>query len=151
VTLLPPGTAGRTSSQVIYDTYRKDGVGPAIQQFIALTELGAPGSGSELRPELQEAMAQRMARMQQNVEFFLAHSMLPVTTYVPDVAALRSASSRVVIGVGETSGGQLAHDTALALADRLGTTAVTFPGDHSGFFMLPDLFARKLDEVLQTG
>jgi pimeloyl-ACP methyl ester carboxylesterase len=151
VTLLPPGTAGRTSSQVIYDTYRSDGIGPAIQQFMALTGLGVPGPGSELAPELQEAMAQRMARMQQNVEFFLAHSMLPVTTYVPDVAALRSGSSRVVVGVGETSGGQLAHDTALALADRLGTTAATFPGDHSGFFMLPDLFARKLDEVLQTG
>jgi pimeloyl-ACP methyl ester carboxylesterase len=150
VNLLPPGTASRTSSQVIFDTYRKVGIGPAIQQFIALTGLGAQGPENGLSPELQEAMAQRMARMQQNVEFFLAHYLLPVTTYVPDVAALCASSSRVVVGIGETSSGQLAHDTALALADRLESTAVTFPGDHSGFFFFPDLFAQKLDEVLRA-
>ncbi len=151
VTLLPPDTAGRSSSQVIYDTYQDGGIGPAIQQFMALTGLGAPGPESELAPELQAAMAQRMARMQQNVEFFLAHSMLPVTTYVPDEAALRAASSRVVVGVGKTSGGQLAHEAALALAERLGATAVTFPGDHSGFFVYPEPFVHKLDEVLWAG
>jgi hypothetical protein len=56
----------------------------------------------------------------------------------------------VLVGVGETSNGQLAHNTALALADRLGAAAVPFPGDHSGFFMHPDLFAQKLDEVLRA-
>jgi hypothetical protein len=97
---------------------------------------------------LGEAMAQRIASMQQNVEFFLAHYMLPVTAYVPDVAALQAASSRVVVGIGEASGGQLANETALALADRLGTPAVVFPGDHSGFFTHPTAFAQKLREVL---
>jgi pimeloyl-ACP methyl ester carboxylesterase len=151
VTLLPPGTAGRASSQMIYDTYQEGGVEPAIQQFMVLTGLGAPGPRAALAPELQEAMAHRMARMQKNVEFFLARYMLPVTTYVPDDATLRAASSRVVVGVGETSRGELAHDTALALADHLGTTAVTFPGDHSGFLTHPELFAQRLDEVLRAG
>jgi hypothetical protein len=53
--------------------------------------------------------------------------------------------------VGETSAGELAHGTALALTDRLGKTTVTFPGDHSGFFMHPDLFAQNLHEVLRDG
>lgn len=150
VTLLPPGTAGRTSSQAIYDVYRKDGVWPAIQKFIELSGLGATGAGSDLPPEMQEANEQRMGRMQQNVEYFLARYMLPVTTYAPDLARLRAAASPVVVGVGANWSGQLAHETALALADRLGTTAVTFPGDHSGFFAHPDAFARKLDEVFRA-
>jgi hypothetical protein len=55
-----------------------------------------------------------------------------------------------VVGIGEDSGGQLAHDTALALADRLGTEPLTFPGDHSGYVTQPDAFAAKLHEVLQA-
>jgi hypothetical protein len=91
-----------------------------------------------------------MARMQQNVEFFLARYLLPVTTYVPDLARLRAVTPPVVVGIGEDLSGQLAHETALALADRLGTTAVTFPGDHSGYFAQPDAFARKLDGVFRA-
>jgi pimeloyl-ACP methyl ester carboxylesterase len=154
VALLPSDDQRRTGPQQIYDTYRQHGVGPAIQGFLALTgfgggqEPGEPEPAGELGPDLGEAMAQRIASMQQNVEFFLAHYMLPVTAYVPDVAALQAASSRVVVGIGEASGGQLANETALALADRLGTPAVVFPGDHSGFFTHPTAFAQKLREVL---
>ena len=88
--------------------------------------------------------------MQQNVEFFLAHYLLPITDYVPDAAALRAASSRVAVGIGENASGQLAHETALALADRLGTRPVTFPGGHGGFFAHPREFAAKLDEVFRA-
>jgi hypothetical protein len=36
----------------------------------------------------------------------------------------------MVVGIGEASGGQLAHRAADALAERLGSPPVTFPGDH---------------------
>jgi pimeloyl-ACP methyl ester carboxylesterase len=116
-----------------------------MQVFLALTGLGAESRPqSQPSPEMQEALA----RMQRNVEFFLAHYMLPIATYVPDTATLQAASSRVVVAVGEASRGQLAHDTALALAERLETKAVTFPGGHSGFLSHPAAFAQKLHEVL---
>jgi pimeloyl-ACP methyl ester carboxylesterase len=155
VALLPSVDQRRTGPRRIYDTYRQHGVGPAIQEFLALTSFGGQESGEPeppgaSDPGMGEAMAQRMARMQQNVEFFLAHYMLPVTDYVPDIAALQAASSRVVVGIGDASAGQLANDTALALAARLGTPAVTFPGGHSGFFTHPTAFARKLREVLDV-
>jgi hypothetical protein len=140
---------GRTSPLAICDVYRSDGVWPAIQKFVALTGLGEPEREHAMFPEVEEANARRMARMQQNVEFFLARYLLPVTTYVPDVAALR-ASSRVIVGVGEDSAGQLAHKTALAMADRLETAAVTFPGDHSGFFTHPESFAERLADVFRA-
>jgi pimeloyl-ACP methyl ester carboxylesterase len=151
VTLLPEGDPRRTSGQEIYDTYREAGASAAIQTFIAVTGLGGSGAQHEPSLGLREAMSQRLARMQQNVEFFLSRYLLPITGYVPDTAALREGSRRVVVGVGETSEGQLAHDTALALADRLGTEATVFPGDHSGYFTEPTAFARKLDEVLRSG
>jgi hypothetical protein len=94
-------------------------------------------------------MARQMARMKQNVAFFLAHYMLPITGYAPDVETLRAASPRIVVGIGEDSGGQLAHDTALALATRLGTEPVTFPGDHAGYVGRPEAFAQKLDAVFR--
>jgi hypothetical protein len=42
----------------------------------------------------------------------------------------------------------MAHRSAVALAERLGTPAVTFPGDHGGFGGRPHEFATKLHEVL---
>jgi hypothetical protein len=55
-----------------------------------------------------------------------------------------------VVGVGEASGGQLAHDTALAVAERLGSSPATFPGGHAGFATHPDAFAERLHDVLQA-
>jgi clorobiocin biosynthesis protein CloN7 len=43
---------------------------------------------------------------------------------------------------------QQCHRTAVALADRLGTTVVDFPGDHGGFVALPEQCGRVLEQVL---
>lgn len=67
-----------------------------------------------------------------NLDFFLTHGVKPISLYVPDVASLRAGSVRIVVGIGETSTGQLAHRTAVALAERFGAVPVTFPGDHGG-------------------
>jgi clorobiocin biosynthesis protein CloN7 len=40
------------------------------------------------------------------------------------------------------------HRSAVALADRLGTPLVGFPGDDGGFMALPEQFGRVLDQVL---
>ena len=52
--------------------------------------------------------------------------MLTVTGYRPD-ATLRAASTRIVLAVGAGSDGELAHRGAVAVAELLGTTPVTFP------------------------
>ena len=147
VQLLPEGDARRAAVQEIDDTYRNEGVGPAMGKFIALAGgQGEPEPPSEVTPEMQAAMA----RIQQNLDMLFAHYLLPITTYLPDGAALQAGPSRVVVGVGEASAGELAHDTALALAERLGTEAVTFPGGHGGYTSHPDAFAAQLHEVLRA-
>jgi hypothetical protein len=59
--------------------------------------------------------------------------MVALNDYRHDFTALRAAPGRVVIAVGAESGRILPGRAAVAVADRLGTKAVTFPGGHDGF------------------
>ena len=72
--------------------------------------------------------------------------------YYPDYDALRAAPVRVVIGVGAQSAMMLAGRAGTAVAKRLGTAPVIFPGGHGGFGDgadgQPDDFAATLRSVL---
>jgi pimeloyl-ACP methyl ester carboxylesterase len=148
IELLPEGDERRNDGQKLFDTYRKEGAAAAMEQFMSTSGMDeAPPA--EMSPEAQEFLAQQMASMEQNFDFFFAHYLLPITSYSPDYAALQGASSRVVVGVGEDSVGQVTYETAVALAERLGSEPVVFPGDHIGMATLPEEFAEKLHDVFQ--
>jgi pimeloyl-ACP methyl ester carboxylesterase len=90
-------------------------------------------------------------------DLMLGHSVVWLTTYEPDFEAIKAAPTRTVIAVGAGSHGELAQRGGEAVAERLGTTAVRFPGDHGGFLGgeygqtgEPDAFAAKLREVLEA-
>ena len=147
VELLPDAEQLRAQIQDIYDTYRTDGADKAMQKFIAHAGLGE-GAGQPADAPRWEPSPEQVARMRATTDQFLAHLLRPTTRYRPDVQALGAASSRVVVAAGATSKGQLPNRTAVALADRLGTPVVDFPGDHGGFLALPEQFGRVLDQVL---
>ncbi len=92
--LLPEGSERRKGNQAIYDTYLKEGAGPAMEMFAAVAGLEEEAPPADLSPEAQEAMAQQMARMEQNIDFFFAHYLMPITTYRPDFGKLQDASAR---------------------------------------------------------
>jgi hypothetical protein len=78
-----------------------------------------------------------------------------ITAYRPDVAAVTSAPTRVVIAVGVESQGLLTGRTSVATAGALGLEVTVFPGDHGGFLGgefgqhgQPEAFAARLREVL---
>ncbi len=79
------------------------------------------------------------------------HMLRPTTHWQPDIGALRSAATRVVVGIGDTSAGQLCDRTSRALATALGTEPAMFPGGHTGFAEDPDGFATRLRSVLREG
>lgn len=88
----------------------------------------------------------------------LGSSVITTTHYEPDFDALRAAATRIVIGAGAESEGEMACRGAHAVAERLGTEPVTFPSDHGGFLGGeygqtgdPDAFAATLRQVLDTG
>jgi len=78
-----------------------------------------------------------------------------VTDYGPDIDALKSAPTRIVIGVGEESMGLFTGRTSVALAELLGQEPIVFPSHHGGFVGgdapfagKPQEFSVKLREVL---
>jgi len=91
-------------------------------------------------------------------DLMLAHNVLWLTSFEPDFDAIKRAPTRIVIGVGAASNGELAQRGGEAAAARLGTQPVAFPGGHGGFMGdeygmpgEPDAFAAKLREVLADG
>jgi hypothetical protein len=81
-------------------------------------------------------------------ERFFGHGLLPIALYQPDFSALQTASSRIVVAGGTTSKGEFPQRTAVALAKRLGTPLIDFPGGHVGFISDPKEFAGVLQRVL---
>jgi pimeloyl-ACP methyl ester carboxylesterase len=138
-------------------TYQRSGSGPAMAKFIALISHEGP---------IPEGFADRPAPNPADFGLpavddgsrddpLLGQNMVSCTHYRHDFDALRTASSRVVVAVGARSGRFLPGRTAVAVAERLGTTPVTFPGGHDGFLGgeygstgEPDAFAVTLREVL---
>ncbi len=80
--------------------------------------------------------------------FAVLHMDNQTTFWQPDLSRLRAAAPRIVIGIGEDSGGQLCDRTSRALAAALGIEPTLFPGDHTGFAEEPTAFARRLRAVL---
>ena len=78
------------------------------------------------------------------------HMLRPTTYFQPDIAALRSADARVVVGIGEGSAGQVCDRTSRALAAELGIEPTMFPGGHTGFAEDPEGFAVRLRSVLRA-
>jgi len=145
--LFPDPARERAAMEEIVQTYRAAGIGPAMQKFMVQTGIRSgppPPPPGELTPEMREAMAQ----MQKNMDFWLGHYFLAISAYEPEFDALKAGSTRIVPGVGEESRGELANEGGLALAKRLGTQAVVFPGAHGGFESHAPEFATKLREVL---
>jgi pimeloyl-ACP methyl ester carboxylesterase len=149
--MLPDPSEALAGMQEGYETYLRDGVGPGMQKFMEVTGLGSGPQRDSAPPQLEPSPEAReaFARIGGNLNYFLGHGLKPISFYVPDVSALRAAAVRVVVGVGQTSEGQLAHGTAVALAEKLGTEPVPFPGDHGGYGSHPAAFAEKLHRIFR--
>jgi hypothetical protein len=78
------------------------------------------------------------------------HELRATVRWQPDLAALRSASTRIVVGIGDDSAGQVCDRTSKALAAALGIEPAMFFGGHTGFAEDPDRFATQLRTVLRA-
>ncbi|MBX3144197.1 MAG: alpha/beta fold hydrolase [Trueperaceae bacterium] len=148
VNLLPDPTEAVDVLERIYRAYGEGGVEAGIGMFMQLS--GLEEEEEEAHGEPSPDAAESFARIGGNLEYFLAHGMRPLSLYLPDVSALRRGPVRVVVGVGESTQGQTAHNCGLALAERLGVEPVAFPGGHGGFESDAAGFATLLDRVLRA-
>jgi pimeloyl-ACP methyl ester carboxylesterase len=157
--LLPDREAALAASRDVHDTYMREGMGPAMAKFIALASHYGPIPADYLdQPAPDPAMFGLPTEDDgSRTDPLLGQNILSITHYQFDFDALLAASTRIVVAVGAESEGALASRAAGVLAERLGTTPVTFPGGHDGFLGGehgqtgdPDGFAAALREVLAS-
>ncbi|MDQ2933431.1 MAG: alpha/beta hydrolase [Chloroflexota bacterium] len=141
----------------VHHTYLRAGMGPAMAKFIALVSHKGPIAADYVdQPAPDPAMFGLPTEDDgSRNDALLGQNMISCTHYQFDFDGLRAASTRIVIGAGAASEGELAHRAAEATAERLGTTPVTFPSGHGGFLGGeygqagdPDGFAATLRQVL---
>ena len=145
--LLPDGDPRRELPKEIYDLYRQYGVGPAIGALAAGT--GLAGGPAPESPQAFRGMQASSPGWATTSSSSSPTRRCSSTTFLPDIARLGAASSRVVVAVGEGSAGQFAHDAGLALGRPPRDKGGAFPGGHSAPVTHPTAFARKLSEVLR--
>jgi pimeloyl-ACP methyl ester carboxylesterase len=157
---VPDRDAAIAACRAIRETYFRSGFGPAMAKFIALVSYQGPipaGFADQPGPDPQMFGLPTTDDGSRN-DPLLGQNMITCNAYEHDFGALRAASTRIVVAVGEESDGTLANRGGKAVAERLGQEPVTFPGGHDGFLGgeygstgKPDAFAATLRRVLAGG
>ncbi|TCC55983.1 alpha/beta hydrolase [Kribbella pittospori] len=155
--VVPDSEAALAACEDIYQTYQRDGMGAGMAKFIAIVSYdGEIPADYTQQPAPDPAMFGLPTEDDgTRDDALLGQNIRGCTSYQPDFDALDKAKDRIVIGVGEESGNQLAGRGGLAAAARLNLEPVVFPGNHAGFLGdeygqpgKPEEFATKLREVL---
>jgi pimeloyl-ACP methyl ester carboxylesterase len=159
--LLPDADAVRAVCDAMVATYDAQGQGPAMAAFISLVMHRGPVAADHAdQPGPDPAMFGLPTEDDGSRDDPLMSNMRGGgVTSVPDLDAVRAASTRVVVAVGAESGGpedgEIAGRSAYALAAALGQDPVVLPGGHNGFLGgefgqtgEPDAFGSRLREVL---
>ena len=145
------------ASRDIQETYRRSGFGPAMAKFIDLVSQKGPLTADYVNRPAPDPANFGLPTEDDGSrnDPLVGQNIVTCTHYQFDFAALGAASTRIVMAAGAESDGELAQRGAIAVAERLGTTPVTFPGGHAGFLGdeygqpgEPEAFATTLRRVL---
>jgi pimeloyl-ACP methyl ester carboxylesterase len=157
IPVLPDAEAAERARAGYRDAYAAGGRGHGMAAFIAMTSWRGEFTDEYFaQPAPDPAMFGMPADDDGSRDDpLLSDRSRAITDYRPDVDALTSAATRVVIAVGEESAGAFTGRTSAAMAELLGQEATVFPSHHGGFLGgefgypgQPEAFARRLREVL---
>src|ERR687888_2008877 len=157
IPVLPDAAAAERARAGVRDAYEARGWGAGMAAFIAMTSWRG-----EFTDDYFAQPAPDPARFGMPTEDdgsrddpLLSDRSWAVSSYRPDLDALRAAPTRIVIAVGEESLNTFTGRTSVATAELLGQQATVFPSHHGGFLGgefgyagQPEAFARKLRAVL---
>jgi pimeloyl-ACP methyl ester carboxylesterase len=153
--LLPDAESWRANNEKVGEICRQDGVEAALSFFVEFVFGGEPGDGpgpdEPTGDEAERAAddAESGARISRNLHLFASWLIPHIGNYMPDMAGLRAASTRIVVSIGAQSlPNQMPYQTAHALAGQLGVELAEFPGDHFVEASPPAQFAARLRAVL---
>jgi pimeloyl-ACP methyl ester carboxylesterase len=157
--MLPDRAAASAAVRAIQRSYQAGGWGAGMAHFMAVTShRGEFPDGFADQPAPDPAAFGMPADDDgKRTDVMLAQNIIGTTHYEPDFDRLGTASTRIVVGAGAESEGEMANRGAHAVAQRLGQEPVIFPSHHGGFLSGehgwggdPDAFAAKLHDVLDT-
>lgn len=133
--VLPDGEHALAAVRAVREAYEANGFGVGMARFIATSGYrGEVPAGFADQPGPDPAMFGLPAEDDGSRDDPLLHqNIVTCTHFMPDFDALRAAPTRIVLGAGEESEGEMANRSAKAIAERLGTQAVAFPSHHGGF------------------
>ena len=156
-TVLPDADAAEQARKDVVGAYEAGGWGVGMAAFIAMTTWRGEYTDEYFaQPQPDPAMfGLPVDDNGSRDDPLLSDRSDPVTSYRPDFAALKSASTRIVIAAGEESKDLFTWRASEAVAEKLGQRVTVFPSHHGGFnggdgpyAGKPEEFARKLREVL---
>lgn len=155
---LPDAQHIAAACQATYDSYQRAGFGVGMARFITLvSRQGEFDAEAAQQPDPDPAMFGLPTTDDGTRGDALMNNMLTIPVWSPDADALRAATCRVVLAVGEESGESLAARAPRAIAAATGLELVVFPGDHGGFSGdeyghpgKPVEFAGRLHELLDS-
>ena len=157
--LLPDADRAFAAEKAVQDAYHEKGWGAGMAAFIGLSTW--PGEFPDdypVRPAPDPAAFGLPAEDDGTREDpLLSGNSNPITAYRPDLAALTTGRTRVVVAVAVESGETVTGRTSAAAARALGQEATVFPSHHGGFLGgefgqagEPEAFAARLREVLRS-
>ncbi len=126
------------------ELFRREGAGPALGQMLA--RMGIAAYQTDKEPDVELPTERPVA----NTVFLMKHEMPMYDRYDFDFDALAQAATqaRIVLAGGTAQREAFPYRSAAAIAERLGTSLVEFPGGHAGYVTHPKAFTAKLLEVL---
>ncbi|MEQ7126850.1 alpha/beta hydrolase [Actinopolymorpha sp. B11F2] len=136
----------RERTEDLIATHLSGDVVGAWRKFLAIANIEMPEEVFQLM-----FAGDRTKQEAADDDFQYAHMIRSTVRWVPDIAHLRSTATRVLIGIGEDSSGQLCDRSSRALSAALGIEPTMFPGGHIGFAEDPDAFSVRLRTVLSEG
>jgi pimeloyl-ACP methyl ester carboxylesterase len=155
--LVPDRQHALAANRAMHETYERSGFGAGMAHFMQVVMHRGPFTAEDAAAQPPDPTTFGMSAEDdgKRTDLMLAHNVVHLTSFEPDFEALKRAPTRIVIGVGAASEGELAQRGGIAAAERLGTKTIAFPGGHGGFAGNeygqpgePDAFAAKLREVL---
>ena len=155
---LPDRAEVIAACEAIHATYEHDGFGPAMARFMALVSHQGlvPARWAETTAPDPAAFGLPTTDDGTRDDPLLGQNIVTSVSHVHDFTALKAASTRIVIGVGVASEGELAHRAGEAVAARLGSAPLRFPSHHGGFLGgeygqvgEPEAFAATLRAALK--
>jgi pimeloyl-ACP methyl ester carboxylesterase len=141
----------------VHETYIRDGLGPGMAKFIAITGVKGPIPADYVEQPAPDPSMFGLPTEDDGSRDnpMVGKHIVAVTHYELDFEALRAATTRIMIAAGAESEGTFTYRAAVAVAERLGTEVAIFPSHHAGFLGGefgqrgdPDAFAAKLRKVL---